>query len=267
MKRILLTLLLFLVMAGTSYSATIEAPDDFVMVINSSYGNTRIDVSFTNPAECDTIMIVLQSDSTLVFYMNASDYAYHEAIDTTITGLKPFTLYSWVARFDSSDTKSASNGATATTKRMNTEADWYRTIDLNEKGKLMYRFDSWAASRYVEDSITLIGASDTDSTIWYECGEYTSFLAAVFGHADSCKFTLEVWAGYPHEDETFYWVTLRDSLVVTAPGVFDSETLDIPPNAMFYIKAISTTDNDPNVTNDSTYVAIRLNRSDSKRKD
>lgn len=206
----------------------------------------------------DSLIVVTAPDSVAVVKVITP-------VDTTgnytITGLTPFTQYIWRLKADSANAVRSSLPDTISTKRMNMESIWFTNINLDEKGKIMYRWDSWKDDNLKFDYITLEGATDSDSTIWYEAAPHTSINGFAWGHADSTKFVLRIYAGYPFSDETKYWQTLQDTLLVSSPGPFDTGSLDMSPNGWFYIKAVGKTDNAGGDTSDSTYFKLRLNRS------
>ena len=262
MRKLIFLILTAFLFSQTGWAATIEAPDDFDMTLGTQ-GNTQIDVSFTCPAECDTIMICLQADSTLVFYMNASDYAYHEAVDTTIAGLAPFTLNSWVARFDSAGTKSVSNGDSVTTARVDYETNFGRNPDL-ALAKVMYRAGSNHAAGKDTTTIVLIGSQDEDSTIVYEGGYDNYNITVVASGGDSTAATVLIKAGYTAKGESYHEVQTVDSLSITDNGVYHFSTfltgIDMPLCSHFYAYMISHVGNEKAGSSTPSTFKLWLNR-------
>lgn len=275
MRKLLLVLLGLLLCANIVFGADPQVRPTITFV---SKTNTRMVFTITNEAfaKTDSLILIMTNDpadsnggsgdTPLEFETILTDTATGYQID----GLQPYYKYYYMLRSDSTtgSTKAYSvfsAGDTARTLRMNTENDWGRRVDLNEKGKKMYRHDSWAATKLVYDTITLVGEGVLDSTIWYIPAPYTSVNGFAYGDADSVKFTILVYAGYPYHDEAENWITLVDSLSVTDPGDFDTGSLNLPPSAAFKLIFRGDSDNDPDaspdIAGDSTYFKIRLNRS------
>lgn len=274
MKKLLFVLLGVFLIASYTFAADPQVRPTITYV---SKTHTTMLFTMTNAAfaKTDSLILIMSADAAdsnggapggqgeVEFETALSD----TATGYEITGLCPFYTYRYMLRSDSTggSTKAYSvYGAalTQTTLRMNIEDDWFSPVNLNEKGKIMYRHDSWRDTPLVYRSITLVGDSDADSTIWYNAAPYTGITGWAYGHADSVQVILRIYAGYPFADETSYWQTLQDTLSVTAPGSFDTGNLDISVNGWFFVKAVSTTDNKGTVDSDSTYFKMRLNRSE-----
>lgn len=270
MRKILLTFTGLLILATLVFAADPQVRPTITFV---SKTNTKMSFTITNAAFAltDSLILIMTGDAAdsnggatgkTEFETILSD----TATAYTVHNLLPNYTYRFILRSDStgSSVKAYSvygAGLTQLTERVNNETQWNTRSSINEKGKQIYRADSWRGTLLKYDTITLFGASDTDSTIWYNSAPYIGINGWAYGHADSTKLTIEVWVGYKGDDETVAWEVLKDSLVITSPGAFMSGNLNIPVSSFFHFKLHGNTDNKATVEADSTYVDFRLDRS------
>jgi len=262
MKKGLLILLGVLMFAANVFSAT--APT--ITKTDSTSSTITFSISPSDSSYYPDSLVIVMSATADDSSGGASGNDLEQIVtlgssSVVVLGLQANYTYYAIARVDSAGNKAYSNRDTTTTELINLENDWGRVVNLNEKGKLMYRADSWRDDDLIYDSITLVGEDDSDSTIWYNAAPFMSINGYAWGDADSVKFTILTYAGYPLKDEDNYWYTVIDSTQVTKPGPFFTGDINTESNGWFMIKATADADCDPDVAGDSTYFKLRLNRS------
>jgi hypothetical protein len=249
MKRFLFVLFLIIGLPVIAYSAT--PPTVFTMSYPTGtyYPGVVIKVTMKVQAVYDSIIVTTAGDSL-------ANSGYVATLDTTgvtwaagssnswyITSMTPFTTYRWMVRVSKTGTKTFSNSDTLTTLPITFVADGVPDTQNNLMGVRMLRWDSWLPYSIRNTTITLTGASDTDSSCVYNPWKYTNLTIVASGHADSTKATMLIMAGYTGTDESKFRVTAVDSLNITAPGVYNTGTLTIPPSYGYYVKYRADADN------------------------
>jgi hypothetical protein len=263
MKKVFILLIAMLLIGSSAFA--LNAPTLFTMTTppNTYSPTSVIYVSFKMPANAavwDSILVVSNADSTV-------EYA---AIDTTgitwtanatntvaITGLTPGTSYAWQIRVVDVDTTVTSNGDTLSTKKINVGAWEANATGAHDMGRQMRRWDSWFYWNPPLDNkvITLVGETDTDSTVVYNSWDYDNVTIVAYG--DSVNFVARAYAGYCFGDTMK--VELADTVAVTSAGTYHfAGGMNLPTSAHFYIKLEAQSGND--VSSGST-VKLFLNRS------
>lgn len=214
MKRLLITVLIMTMFAGTAIAA-ITGPSSLT---NTAKTNTTATFTWTNEATQDSVK----------FYI---DTVWNKSVVGTLetaqlTGLAPGTTYSVHAEGDSSGTTASSDTLSVQVYYPLIDGPRYSSVLEADLRGIMA--DSWGETEVT--SVTLSGAAARDSTVALAPFDATTFQCNATGHADS---TLVVVRFYGGRCTGPYYVTLQDTLSITAPGVHRKE-LDIGPDSHIY---------------------------------
>ena len=225
MKKLFALLCGILLFSGGTSNA-LNTPTGFVISVpTSATANplTTLRIRFAaldsiNRANGDTVSIRNATDSSLVFQFGYDASLFTAAKDTTLSGLKPRTIYNWIMTVDSSSVRKSATAATDTTAWITQEtparvlnvmsilASPMRSATSIVPGIISPPLSNFGTT-VDTTTITLHGA-DIESTIVYIPLKYTS-ITAITSATDSIVYS--IWPYVGKMDSLTGWYSARDN--------------------------------------------------------
>lgn len=229
--------------------------------------------SFVNnmtKSKVDTIRIINSADSTVFAVVDTSIITKWSGINTTnklfsftLTSLQPATTYSFRLVMSPNDTATVlgfySNAVSFTTPfipKYSEPDDEYSYLKVEPLK--MQRWDSWPLFGISNISFTMVGATDTDSTIYYQPWKYNNVNVISSCAADSINCTLLWYSGTYDFTLSKPKMAFVDSINITSAGVARTGSLGVPVDNGMYFKLRNNT-GAGGVSNPQTFTLI-LNR-------
>jgi hypothetical protein len=265
MKR-LLFVIGFMLIYGIAYSAT--APTEFTMTAPSKFYSPAQAIKCTFKVQVaassgyDSLIIVNDGNDSLVTVaaidLATLTFGVGQLNTVYVTGLNEATSYAWQIRVLKGATNTTSNEDTLSTLAI--PLNNYGTTSNDIDALKLMRWDSWPAYNIKNTTFTLIGETDSDSTIYYPPWKYGNVNIEVSCDADSVNSTILWYAGVYGAISDAPLMAFVDSLNITAAGFYNTGTLGIPKNSAAKFKIRNNT-GAGGVSNPQTYkLWLNLNK-------